>query len=294
MLSKIAFQGELGAYSHQACRKARPDCAPLPCETFAEAAQAVRSGEADFAALPVENSIYGRVADIHKLLPESGLFIVDETLIRIQVNLLAPPGSRLSDIDSALSHTVLLGQCQEFLKKHNIRASTWADTAGAAKHVAELQDSRTAALASELAGEIYGLETLAEGVEDLKFSRTRFFVMTREIDSRRRATEDGMITAFMFQVRNLPAALFKALGGFATNHVNMIKLESYMLDGSFNATQFFAEVEGHPNDRPVELAMEELSFFTSEVRILGVYPAAPERQKDRVKLGLSHQAKGES
>ena len=280
MLSKIAFQGELGAYSHQACRKARPDCEPLPCETFTEAAHAVRSGEADFVALPVENSIYGRVADIHKLLPESGLFIVDETLIRIQINLLAPPGSRLSDIDSALSHTVLLGQCQEFLKQHNIRASAWADTAGAAKHVAKLQDSRTAALASELAGEIYGLETLAEGVEDLKFSRTRFFVMTREIDIRRRANQNGMITAFMFQVRNLPAALFKALGGFATNHVNMIKLESYMLDGSFNATQFFAEVEGHPDDRPVELAMEELSFFTSEVRILGVYPSAPERAED--------------
>ena len=277
MSSKIAFQGELGAYSHQACRIARPDHEPLPCETFNEAANAVQNGVAEFAALPVENSIYGRVADIHQLLPESGLFIVDEVLVRIQINLLAVPGARLQDIETALSHAVLLGQCQKFLGKNKIRAAAWADTAGAARHVAALKDSKTAALASNLAAEIYGLESLAKEVEDLKFSRTRFFVMAKKLDTRRRGEANGMITAFMFQVRNIPASLYKALGGFATNHVNMIKLESYMLHGSFSATQFFAEVEGHPDDQSVKLAMEELSFFTSEVRILGIYPSAPER-----------------
>ena len=275
MTSKIAFQGELGAYSHQACRQARPGFEPLPCETFGDAAEAVRSGAADLAALPVENSIYGRVADIHQLLPESGLFVIDEALVRIRIHLLAAPGAGLEGIRTAYSHTVLLGQCRSFLGAHGIRAMSWADTAGAAKHVGTLGDPAAAALASSLAGEIYGLESLAANVEDQKFSRTRFFIMARQLDTERRG--GSMITAFMFQVRNIPAALYKALGGFATNHVNMIKLESYMLRGSFKATQFFAEVEGHPDDRPVELALEELRFFTSEMRILGIYPAAPER-----------------
>ena len=272
----IAFQGELGAYSHQACQRARPDFEPLPCETFVDAIEAVRSGNAELAALPVENSIYGRVADIHQILPESGLFIIDEALVRIRIHLLAIPGTNIEHVEKAFSHTVLLGQCRKFLSNHKIRASAWADTAGAAKHVATLGNPKVAALASGLAGEIYGLESLARHVEDQNFSRTRFFIMSRKLDSYPRG-KNGIITAFVFQVRNIPAALFKALGGFATNHVNMTKLESYMVGGSFNATQFFAEVEGHPDDKPLALALDELSFFTDELRILGIYPASPER-----------------
>ena len=276
MNERIAFQGEPGAYSHQACRMARPDLDTVACATFGDVIEAVRSGAADYAALPVENSSYGRVADIHQLLPESGLFVVDEAFVRIKINLLALPGTVLSEIESAYSHTVLLGQCRKFLATHNIRALTWADTAGAAKHVAEANSRREAALASRLAGEIYGLEPVATDIEDEKFNRTRFFIMSRELDLATRG-QDGMITAFVFQVRNIPAALYKALGGFATNQVNMIKLESYMLRGSFNATQFFSEIEGHPDDPGVALALEELAFFTSHFHLLGVYPTAPER-----------------
>ncbi len=275
-MSKIAFQGELGAYSHQLCGQARPEYEPLACESFSAAAAAVRNGDAELVALPVENSIYGRVADIHQLLPESGLHIVDEALIRIEICLLAGHDSSLETIRTAYSHTVLLGQCRDFLTDHAIRPVTWADTAGAARFVSERGDPTMAALASRLAGQIYGLQTVKSGVEDKSFSRTRFFIMARDAETSRRGA-NGMITGFMFQVRNIPAALYKALGGFATNQVNMIKLESYMLHGSFKATRFFAEIEGHPDDDAVALAMEELSFFTSELKILGVYPAAAER-----------------
>ena len=276
MTEKIAFQGEFGAYSHQACCQARPEYDPLPCKTFSDAADAVRSGVAELAALPVENSIYGRVADIHQLLPETGLFVVDEALVRIRISLLGKSGTCLEQIRSAFSHTVLLGQCRNFLRENGISGHAWADTAGAAKHVRELNDSSKGALASSLAGEYYGLEELATSIEDQKFSRTRFFIMSREINSERRG-DNGMIMAFMFRVRNIPAALYKALGGFATNQVNMVKLESYMLRGTFKATQFFAEIEGHPDDQDVTLALEELKFFTDELQILGVYPAAAER-----------------
>lgn len=276
MKEKIAFQGEPGAYSHQACRLARPGLGTLSCETFGDVVEAVRTGAADYAALPVENSIYGRVADIHQLLPESGLFVVGEVFVRIKINLLALPGTEISEIESAYSHTVLLGQCRKFLATHNIRAMTWVDTAGAAKHVAQAKNRSEAALASKLAGEIHGLEAIATDIEDEKFNRTRFFIMSRERNLETRG-QTGMKTAFVFQVRNIPAALYKALGGFATNHVNMIKLESYMLRGSFNATQFFAEIEGHPDDPSVALALEELAFFTSHFHLLGVYPAVTER-----------------
>ncbi|MCY3878676.1 MAG: prephenate dehydratase [Rhodobacteraceae bacterium] len=276
MPRKIAFQGEAGAYSHHACRQARPEFEAMACETFVDVINAVRSGEAEIAALPVENSIYGRVADIHRLLPDSGLFIIDEVFVRITINLLALPGAGLPQIKSAYSHTVLLGQCHRFLENNRIRAFNWSDTAGAARHVAETGDPSAAALASPLAGEINALETLATDISDEKFNRTRFLIMSRDHQTDRRGS-NGMITAFMFQVRNIPAALYKALGGFATNQVNMIKLESYMLHGTFRATQFLAEVEGHPEDGPLKLALEELSFFTSEFHLLGVYPAAPER-----------------
>ncbi|MDH3262880.1 MAG: prephenate dehydratase [Paracoccaceae bacterium] len=277
MSGRIAFQGEPGAYSHQACREARPDMEALPCGTFEDAVEAVRRGEADLAMLPVENSTYGRVADIHHLLPDSGLHIVDEAFVRVHINLLAVPGALIGDVRHAISHTVLLGQCRDFLRKHSIKGVAGADTAGSAKHVAELGDTSLGALASELAGEIYGLDVLARHIEDQQNNTTRFLLMSREMDLKRRG-ERGMMTTFVFRVRNIPAALYKGLGGFATNGVNMTKLESYMVDGSFSATQFYADIEGHPDDRGVQLALEELDYFTSEMTLLGVYPADPRRR----------------
>ncbi|MCA3448169.1 MAG: prephenate dehydratase [Rhodobacter sp.] len=269
---RIAFQGEPGAYSHEACRQARPGMEALPCRTFEDAIEAVRKGEADLAMLPVENSTYGRVADIHSLLPGSGLHIIDEAFVRVHINLLALPGTPLSAVRSAMSHTVLLGQCREFLRDHDLRAVTGADTAGSARFVAERGDPSLGALASELAGEIYGLDVLARKIEDQANNTTRFLVMAPQPDLTRRGG-GGMMTTFTFRVRNIPAALYKAMGGFATNGVNMTKLESYMVGGSFTATEFYADIEGHPEDANVALALEELRYFTSALNILGVYPA---------------------
>ncbi|WP_424831595.1 prephenate dehydratase [Ruegeria sp.] len=276
MTKRIAFQGEPGAYSHEACRNARPDMDALPCRTFEDVIESVRSGEADLAMLPVENTTYGRVADIHRLLPHSGLHIIDEAFVRVHINLLAVPGATLDDITEAHSHLVLLPQCAQFLKEHNIRGRVSPDNARAAREVAEAGDPGSAALASELAGEIYGLNVLARHIEDQGDNTTRFLVMSRDADESRRG-EHEMITSFVFQVRNIPAALYKAMGGFATNGINMVKLESYMVDGSFTATQFYADIVGHPEDRNVQLAMEELEHFTTNVEILGVYPAARSR-----------------
>ena len=273
---RIAFQGEPGAYSHQACRETCPGMEALPCRTFEDTIEAVRAGRADLAMLPVENSTYGRVADIHSLLPSSGLHIVAEAFVRVHINLLAVPGTPLSAVTTAVSHTVLLGQCRSFLRARDIRPVVAADTAGAAKAVAAAGDPTQAALASELAGEIYGLDVLARHIEDQSNNTTRFLLMAREMDTRRRG-DSGMMTSFVFRVRNIPAALYKAMGGFATNGVNMTKLESYMVGGSFTATQFFADIEGHPDDPPVKLALEELAYFTSELTVLGVYPADPRR-----------------
>lgn len=273
---KVAFQGELGAYSHEACRIARPGWEAVPCATFEDAVEEVRSGAADCAMLPVENSIYGRVADIHRILPGSGLRIVDEVFVPIHINVLVIPGTPMNDIRTAMSHMVLLGQCRNFFKRHGIEALPSADTAGSAKRVAELGDKSVAALASELAGEIYGLEVAKQQIEDSEFNRTRFIVMSLRGDWSKRSPE--MMTSLVFRVRNIPAALYKALGGFATNNVNMVKLESSMVGGSFSDAQFFADIEGHPEDRPVERALDELKFFTDYVRILGVYGASPERK----------------
>lgn len=275
MTGRIAFQGELGAYSHEACRQARPGMEAVPCHTFEDAIEACKSGAVDLAMLPVENSTYGRVADIHTLLPGSGLRIVDEAFVRVHISLLAVPGTKLSDVKQAMSHTVLLGQCRDFLKSHSIGVVTGADTAGSAKAVAERGEPALAALASELAGEIYGLDVLARQIEDQANNTTRFLVMSREADHSRRA--EKMMTTFTFRVRNIPAALYKAMGGFATNGVNMTKLESYMVGGSFTATEFYADIEGHPEDANVKLALDELNYFTSERGILGVYPADPKR-----------------
>ncbi len=271
MTDRIAFQGEPGAYSHEACREARPELEPLPCATFEDVIEAVHGGAATQAMLPIENSTYGRVADIHRLLPESGLHIVDEAFVRVHINLLAVPGTSVSDVKEAYSHLVLLPQCSRFLRDHDIHGRVSPDNARAARDVAEWGDRSKAALASELAGEIYGLDMLARHIEDSDSNTTRFLVMAPEVDLNRRA--DHMMTTFVFRVRNIPAALYKAMGGFATNGVNMTKLESYMVDGSFTATQFYADIEGHPDDRNVRLALEELSYFTSVLKVLGTYPA---------------------
>jgi prephenate dehydratase len=267
---KISFQGNPGAYSHQACLEAFPGLEGLACESFEAAIAAVRDGRADLAMLPVENSTYGRIADIHHLLPESGLYIIGEHFVRVHANLLALPGTRLEEVKTALSQPPLLGQVRGFLRRHGIAPRVGADTAGSAAVVAETGERSLAALASELAGEIYGLEVLARHIEDEANNTTRFLVMAPEP---RQAPREGAITTFVFRVRNIPAALYKAMGGFATNGVNMTKLESYMVNGHFTATQFYSDIEGHPDDPPVARALEELAYFTTKLQILGVYPS---------------------
>ncbi|MBT8414278.1 MAG: prephenate dehydratase [Boseongicola sp.] len=276
MSGRIAFQGEPGAYSHQACAETRPEHEPMPCRTFEDVIDAVNSGAADLAMLPVENTTYGRVADIHRLLPDSGLHIVDEAFVRVHINVLGVPGAKVSEIKTAYSHLVLLPQCAGWLKKNNVHGAVSPDNARAARDVAEAGDKTVAALASELAADVYGLDVLARHIEDEDHNTTRFLVMAKTPDMSRRG--DTMVTTFVFRVRNIPAALYKAMGGFATNGVNMTKLESYMVDGSFSATQFYADIEGHPDDKNVQLAMAELDYFTSEITILGVYPADTKRR----------------
>ncbi len=276
--AKIAFQGLPGAYSHQACQEFDPGLEPLPCTSFEDAVAAVRDGAAERAMLPVDNSLYGRVADIHHLLPESGLHIIAEHFLPIRLQLLGRSGARLNDIREAASHVVALGQCRDYLRRNDIQPRPVADTAGAAKALAEKGEASQAAIASGFAADIYGLEVLAADIEDEAHNTTRFLVMGREPEVP--AVSSGMVmTTFVFAVRNVPAALYKALGGFATNGVNMVKLESYMVGGSFFATQFYADIEGHPEDQSVRLAFEELLFFCKNFHILGTYPAHPYRQK---------------
>ncbi|MEL6913839.1 MAG: prephenate dehydratase [Pseudomonadota bacterium] len=274
---KIAFQGELGAYGHQACLTVRPNHVPLPCATFEDVMEAVKSGAAELAIVPVENSTYGRVADIHRLLPESGLHIIAETFVRVEISLLGVPGATLGDVKEAHGHLVILPQCSDFLKSQGIAPRIASDNARAAMEVAERADPAHAALASSLAGEIYGLAPLAERIENDPNNTTRFLLMAPYADMTRRA--ERMITTFVFQVRNIPAALYKAMGGFATAGVNMTKLESYMVGGQFTATQFYADVEGHPRDANLKLALEELGFFTDMLEVLGTYPADPRRDR---------------
>ncbi len=273
---KIAFQGEPGANSHIAIVEAYPDAEPLPCPTFEDALAVIASGEADLGMIPIENSVAGRVADIHHLLPNSGLFIVGEYFLPIRHQLMAPRGAKLTDIKTGESHVHALGQCRRIIRKLGVKPIVAADTAGSARDVAERGDKTVAAIASRLAAQIYGLDILAEDVEDEAHNTTRFVVLARE----EKWAEQGsgpLVTTFVFRVRNLPAALYKALGGFATNGVNMTKLESYMVDGEFSATQFYADVDGHPSDRGLAFALEELKFFSREFRIVGVYPAQPFR-----------------
>ncbi|MBY0381905.1 MAG: prephenate dehydratase [Xanthobacteraceae bacterium] len=273
---KIAFQGELGANSHIAITEAYPDATPLPCATFEDALTAISSGEADLGMIPIENSVAGRVADIHHLLPQSGLFIVGEWFLPIHHQLMAIKGTKLSDIKTVESHIHALGQCRRIIRELKIKPIVAIDTAGAAQHIAGGGDKSRAALAPKLAADIYGLDILAENVEDEHHNTTRFVVLAREPKWAPRGS-GLLVTTFVFRVRNLPAALYKALGGFATNGVNMTKLESYMVEGNFFATQFYADVDGHPDDKNLVYALDELKFFSKELRIVGVYPAHPFR-----------------
>lgn len=276
----IAFQGEPGAYSHLACRQAYPGMAPLPCRTFEDAFAAVREGRARYAMIPIENSLAGRVADVHHLIPYAGLHIIAEHYERISHHLLAIPGARIDQIKSVKSHVHALGQCRGLVRELGLTAIVGADTAGAAAEVAARRDPTFAAIASELAAEIHGLVSLRAGIEDAEHNTTRFVVLARE------AIEPNpnlpCVTTFVFRVRNVAAALYKALGGFATNGINMTRLESYMVGGGFVATQFYADVEGHPAGNGLRQALEELDFFSHEVRILGIYPQHPFRVHQRL------------
>ncbi len=273
----IAFQGLHGAYSDLACREVYPGMPTLPCATFERAIEAVHTGEAGLAMLACENSLAGRVPDIHALLPHSGLFIVGEHFQRVEHCLLVPRGAGIEGIRRIHSHAVALGQVRAIVRELGAEAVIQADTAGSAKLVAEWNRPADAAIASSLAAEIYGLDVLRANVEDAAHNTTRFYVAAREARTPPPGTP-GLMTTFVFRVRNVPAALFKALGGFATNGVNMSRLESYMLDGHFTATQFLCDVDGHPEDPGLRLALEELSFFSRETRVLGVYARAAFRQ----------------
>jgi prephenate dehydratase len=275
----IAFQGEPGAYSDLACRQVFPDWTTLPCGGFEDAFAAVRDGQAALGMIPIENSVAGRVADIHHLMPESGLYIIGEHFEPVHHHLLALPGATLDQIKVVRSHVHALGQCRKFIREHGLQAIVRADTAGSAAEIKALGIPSIAAIASELAGQIHGLISLAQNIEDAAHNTTRFMIMSRE--AKRAPRGAPTVTTFVFNVRNVPAALYKALGGFATNGINMTKLESYMVGGAFTATQFYADVEAHPDDRPLKLALEELAFFSTEVRILGVYPANPQRSAAR-------------
>jgi len=275
---KVAFQGEPGANSDIAAREVYPKCETVPCPTFEDALSAIQTGKADLGMIPIENSIAGRVADIHHLLPHANLHIIGEHFLPIRFNLMAPKGATLKTIKTVESHIHAVGQCRKFIRKHGFKAVVAADTAGAARQIAETPDDLTrAALAPKLAAKIYGLKVLAEDCADEAHNTTRFVILSKK-KKFAKANNGPVVTTFVFRVRNLPAALYKAMGGFATNGVNMTKLESYMIEGNFFATMFYADVDGHPDDQNVTFALEELKFFSHELRILGVYPAHPFRR----------------
>lgn len=273
---RIAYQGEPGANSHLVIAQNHPDAEPVACASFEDAFAAVRSGDCDLAMIPIDNSLAGRVADIHHLIPESGLHIIGEHFLRIQFALMATPGTTLDSIKTVHSHVHALGQCRKIIRQHGWTPVISGDTAGAAREVTEADDTTMAAIAPPLAAGIYDLEVLATDIEDEDHNTTRFVLLSREA-VRAPAGNGPVVTSFIFNVRNLPAALYKALGGFATNGINMTKLESYMVGGEFTATMFLAEVDGHPDDPALARALEELTFFTTEVKVLGVYPADPWR-----------------
>ncbi len=275
-MSRIAYQGEPGANSHLVCKQHYPEAEAVPCASFEDVFAAVTNGDADLAMIPIDNSIAGRVADIHHFLPDSGLHIVAEHFLRIQFMLMAVPGATVDTIQTVHSHVHALGQCRKVIRELDLTPRISGDTAGAAREVAEAADPSQAAIAPPLAAEIYGLDILREDVEDEDHNTTRFVVLSRDLVLAPQGN-GPVVTTFVFNVRNLPAALYKALGGFATNGINMTKLESYMVGGEFAATQFLAEVDGHPDDAGLKRALEELAFFTTDVKVLGVYPADPFR-----------------
>jgi prephenate dehydratase len=276
MTLKIAYQGEPGANSHIACLEAYPDCEPVSCRTFEDAFQAVKEGEANLAMIPIDNSVAGRVADIHHLLPASNLHIIGEYFLRVHHQLLALQGGGIETIQSVHSHVHALGQCRKVIRELGLKAVVAVDTAGAARELMEIKDKSRAVIATKLAAKIYGLEVLRENIEDENHNTTRFVVLSA-LQQDSEPEDEPIVTSFIFRVRNVPAALYKAMGGFATNGVNMTKLESYQVEGQFSATQFYADIEGHPSQRNVRLALEELAFFTSYVRVLGSYKASPYR-----------------
>jgi prephenate dehydratase len=273
---RIVYQGEPGSNSHLACQERYPDAEAVARASFEDCFAAVENGEADLAMIPIDNSIAGRVADIHHFLPASPLHIVGEHFQRIRFALLGVPGATLDGVRTVHSHVHALGQCRQVIRDHGFVPMISGDTAGAAREVKEAGDPTQAAISPPMAAEIYGLVVLLDDIEDEDHNTTRFVVLSRDLDQPP-AGDGPVVTSFVFNVRNLPAALYKALGGFATNGVNMTKLESYMVGGEFTATQFLAEVDGHPEDLPVKRALEELAFFTTDVRVLGVYPADPFR-----------------
>ena len=279
-MTVVAFQGEMGANSHIAINEVYPSATPMACATFEDVFAVVADGSAPMAMIPIENSLAGRVSDIYHLLPVAGLAIIGEHFLPIRHQLVGVPGARIEDLRTVESHVMALGQCRHAIRRLGLKPIVAADTAGSAREVAEVADPSRAAIASALAAETYGLEVLAENIEDADHNTTRFLVLAREPEDIEPG-EEPLITTLVFRVRNVPASLFKALGGFATNSVNMTKLESYMLDGQFSATQFYADVDGHPSDRGLAFALEELEFFSHEVSILGTYPASPFRQSLR-------------
>jgi prephenate dehydratase len=278
---RIAFQGEPGANSHLAIEEVYPGATPLPCATFEDALGAIRTGRADLGMIPIENSVAGRVADIHHLMPTSKLHIVGEHFMPVHHQLMVLKSGSLKTIKTVESHVHALGQCRKVIRELGIKAVVAADTAGSAREVSESGDNTRASIATKLAAKIYGLKILKKDIEDEKHNTTRFIILSKNAKWAKPKRKQKVVTTFVFQVRNIPAALYKALGGFATNGVNMTKLESYMVGGSFSATQFYADVEGHPNDRALELALEELDFVCQPktLKILGVYPAHPFRKK---------------
>ncbi len=276
----IAFQGLPGAYSHLSCRQLYPDREPLACESFEDAFSAVRDGRAGLAMIPIENTLGGRVADIHHLLPESRLYIVGEHFLRVEHHLLAVPGASLESLRTVHSHPQALAQCRGMIRELGLKPLASADTAGAAREVAERRDPTEAAIASGLASEIYGLVSLRSRIEDRLGNTTRFVIMAPQRSDPPPGTDS--ITSLIFQVRSVPAALYKALGGFATNGVNTVKLESYITDSAFTVAQFYAEIEGHVAERRVDYALQELQYFTTRMKIIGVYPAHPFRREHRL------------
>ena len=277
MTDFISFQGALGAYSHQACINAMPHLTPLPCADFESAIQAVISGQATHAMLPIDNTLAGRVADIYRLIPESQLHIIGEYFLPIHHCLLGIKGTTLKNITTVSSHIHALPQCREFIKQHQLERHVSSDTAGAAQETAEKNDPTWAAIASRIAAEIYGLDILADNIADADSNHTRFVIMTKQ--SIIPPVGDDVVTSMMFETRSVPAALYKALGGFATNGLNLTKLESYLTNGKFKAATFYCEIEGHPESRAMKLALEELSFFANAIRLIGTYPAHPFRRK---------------